>query len=166
MQGERDIADTFTVADGLDGQELAIVRLEGIIRAGREVLHRAAGHHRDDLAHLGLRRAHRAYNGYTLFGARGGTYLIDMEGLVVRTWSKVRTNPRFLDNGNILDSSTDDPSRGGGFVEVDWNDNVVWRYTETRADYAPHHDFRRRHSMTRRTLSVGPQRVQGWFQPE
>jgi len=84
-----------------------------------------------------------AYNGYTLFGARGGTYLIDMEGRVVRSWSKVRTNPRFLENGNILDSSTDDPSRGGGFVEVDWNDNVVWRYTEMRSDYAPHHDFKR-----------------------
>ena len=74
----------------------------------------------------------RAYNGYTLFGAKGGTYLIDMEGRVVHTWSKVRTNPRFLANGNILDSSTDDPSRGGGFVEVDWDDNVVWRYTETK----------------------------------
>lgn len=83
----------------------------------------------------------RAYNGYTLFGAPGGTYLIDMEGRVVQTWSKARTNPRFLDNGNILDSSTDDPSRGSGFVEVDWDDNVVWRYTETRSDYAPHHDF-------------------------
>jgi len=87
--------------------------------------------------------AARAYNGYTLFGARGGTYLIDMEGRVVRSWSKVRTNPRFLANGNILDSSTDDPSRGGGFVEVDWDDNVVWRCTETRSDYAPHHDFMR-----------------------
>ncbi len=84
--------------------------------------------------------AARAYNGYTLFGAKGA-YLVDMEGYVVRRWSKVRTNPRFLDNGNILDSSTDDPSRGGGFVEVDWDDNVVWRYTETRSDYAPHHDF-------------------------
>ena len=85
--------------------------------------------------------AERAYNGYTLFGARGGTYLIDMAGRVVRTWSSVRTNPRFLDNGNILDSSTDDPSRGGGFVEVDWDGNVVWRYIEARPDYAPHHDF-------------------------
>jgi len=85
----------------------------------------------------------RAYNGYTLFGAKGGTYLIDMEGCVVRIWSTVRTNPRFLANGNILDSSTDDPSRGSGFVEVDWDDNVVWRYTETRSDYAPHHDFMR-----------------------
>jgi gluconolactonase len=84
---------------------------------------------------------HRAYNGYTLFGAKGGTYLIDMEGRVVRTWSTVRTNPRFLANGNILDSSTDDPSRGSGFVEVDWDHNVVWHYTETRSDYAPHHDF-------------------------
>jgi len=70
----------------------------------------------------------RAYNGYTIFGAPGGTYLIDMEGRVVQTWSKVRTNPRFLDNGNILDSSTDDPSRGSGFIEVDWEDGSLHYY--------------------------------------
>jgi hypothetical protein len=84
-----------------------------------------------------------AYYGYTLFGARGGAYLIDMEGHVVRSWSKVRTNLRFLADVNMLDSSTDYPSRGGGFIEVDWDDNVVWRHTETRSDYAPHHDFKR-----------------------
>ncbi|MFC1760991.1 DUF1566 domain-containing protein [Planctomycetota bacterium] len=89
----------------------------------------------------GYWNAEQAYNGYTLFGARGGTYLIDMEGRVVRTWSSMRTNPRFLENGNILDSSTDDPSRGGGFIEVDWDDQVVWSYTDTRSDYALHHDF-------------------------
>jgi len=85
----------------------------------------------------------RAFNGYTLFGTRGGTYLIDMEGRVVHTWSSIRTNPRLLENGHILDSSTDDPSRGTGFVELDWDGQAVWQYTETRADYAPHHDFMR-----------------------
>jgi len=33
-----------------------------------------------------------AYNGYTLFGVRGTTYLLDMEDRVVHTWP-VGTNP-------------------------------------------------------------------------
>lgn len=69
--------------------------------------------------------------------------MIDMEGRVVHTWSSIRTNPRLLENGHVLDSSTDDPSRGTGFVELDWDGQTVWQYTETRADYAPHHDFMR-----------------------
>lgn len=82
----------------------------------------------------------RAWNGYTLFGARGTSYLIDMEGRVVNTWT-VGTNPRFLDNGNLLDASTDDPSHGAGFIELDWDGNTVWEYHEDRDDYEPHHDF-------------------------
>ena len=39
-----------------------------------------------------------SYNGYTLFGTRGKSYLIDMEGRVVHTWN-IGTNPRFTDNG-------------------------------------------------------------------
>jgi hypothetical protein len=83
-----------------------------------------------------------AYNGYTLFGVRGTTYLIDMEGRVVHTWP-VGTNPHLLSNGNVLDASKDDPSGFGGFVEVDWTGNTVWQYTETHTTYHPHHDFTR-----------------------
>ncbi|MEI6393550.1 MAG: aryl-sulfate sulfotransferase [Verrucomicrobiota bacterium] len=81
-----------------------------------------------------------AYNGYTLFGSHGTTYLIDMSGQVVHTW-RLGTNPRFLDNGNILDASKDDPSGFQGFVEVDWDGKKVWEYTEKREGYAPHHDW-------------------------
>lgn len=84
----------------------------------------------------------RAYNGYTLFGARGKTYLIDMAGRLVHTWP-IGTNPRLLDNGHLLDAATDDPSGFAGFKELDWDGNVVWQYRETRAGYAPHHDFTR-----------------------
>ena len=84
----------------------------------------------------------KAYNGYTLFGAAGTSYLIDMEGNVVNTW-KLGTNPRFLDNGNLLDASTDDPSGFAGLRELDWNGNTIWDYRETRKDYHPHHDFTR-----------------------
>jgi hypothetical protein len=81
-------------------------------------------------------------DGYTLFGVRGTTYLINMEGRVVHTWA-IGTNPHLLSNGHVLDASKDDPSGFGGFKEVDWNGSNVWSYTETRADYLPHHDFLR-----------------------
>ncbi|HNQ87981.1 MAG TPA: DUF1566 domain-containing protein [Verrucomicrobiota bacterium] len=81
-----------------------------------------------------------AYPGYTWFGARGTTYLLDMEGRVVHTWP-LGTNPHLLTNGNVLDTSKDDPSGFSGFTEVDWSGNIVWQYTETRTNYAPHHDF-------------------------
>jgi hypothetical protein len=82
----------------------------------------------------------KAHNGYTLFGAAGTSYLIDMEGKVVRTWN-IGTNPRLLDNGNLLDASRDDPSGFQGFQEMDWDGKVVWEYTEKREGYAPHHDW-------------------------
>lgn len=82
----------------------------------------------------------KAFNGYTLFAARGKSYLIDMQGYVVNTW-QIGTNPRFLENGNLLDAATDDPSGFKGFKEVDWSGNAVWQYVEARSTYAPHHDF-------------------------
>ena len=84
----------------------------------------------------------KAYNGYTLFGVGSRSYLLDMEGRVVHTWP-VGTNPKLLDNGNIVDASKDDPSGFQGFKEVDWDGKTVWEYTEKRAGYAPHHDWTR-----------------------
>ena len=82
----------------------------------------------------------KALNGYTLFGAAGTSYLLDMEGKVAHTW-QVGTNPRFLDNGNLLDASRDDPSGFQGLKEVDWDGKTVWEYVEKREDYSPHHDW-------------------------
>ena len=82
----------------------------------------------------------KAYNGYTLFGRRGRTFLIDMEGRVVHHW-RIGTNPHLLDNGHILDATRDDPSGFPGFQEVDWDSKVVWEYREQREGYAPHHDW-------------------------
>ena len=84
--------------------------------------------------------ATQAYNGYTLFATAGKSYLIDMAGRLVHTWP-IGTNPRLLDNGNLLDAATDDPSGFAGFKELDWDGNVIWQYKETRTGYAPHHDF-------------------------
>jgi len=86
--------------------------------------------------------AAKAYNGYTLFAAKGKSYLIDMEGYVINQWN-IGTNPRFLDNGNLLDATKSDPSGFGGFREVDWNGNTIWEYTERRSTYLPHHDWTR-----------------------
>ena len=84
-------------------------------------------------------------NGYTWFGVRGTTYLVDMEGRVLHTWP-VGTNPHVLTNGNVLDASRDDPSGFGGLTEVDWNGSNVWSCTEARTNYVPHHDFVRIHN--------------------
>lgn len=82
----------------------------------------------------------KAYNGYTLFGSGGTTYLVDMEGHVVHTW-KIGTNPRFTEGGTLLDAVGGDPSNSNVWKELDWNGNVVWTYTEKRSNYHPHHDF-------------------------
>ena len=81
-----------------------------------------------------------SYNGYTLFGTRGMTYLIDMEGHVVHTWN-IGTNPRFTEGGTLLDAVGGNPSNQNQWKELDWNGNTVWSYTESRSTYHGHHDF-------------------------
>jgi hypothetical protein len=82
----------------------------------------------------------KAYNGYTLFGTRGTSYLVDMEGRVVHTWS-IGTNPRFTEGGTLIDAVGGDPSSSKTWKELDWSGNTVWQYSETRSGYWPHHDF-------------------------
>ena len=82
----------------------------------------------------------KAYNGYTLFGSGGTSYLIDMEGHVIHSW-KIGTNPRFTEGGTLLDAVGGDPSNSNVWKELDWNGNTVWTYTEKRSNYHPHHDF-------------------------
>ncbi|MBT7059158.1 MAG: DUF1566 domain-containing protein [Lentisphaerae bacterium] len=81
-----------------------------------------------------------AANGYTLFAARGTTYLIDMEGRLAHSWA-IGSKPRLLDNGNLLDATTDPAGAFTGLCELDWDGNVVWEYTETRDGYTLHDDF-------------------------
>lgn len=82
----------------------------------------------------------KAYNGYTLFGTRGMSYLVDMEGRLVRTWN-IGTNPRFTDGGTLLDAVGGNPSNQNSWKELDWDGNTVWQYTEARSNYHGHHDF-------------------------
>ncbi|MEI6750199.1 MAG: aryl-sulfate sulfotransferase, partial [Bacteroidota bacterium] len=82
----------------------------------------------------------KSFNGYTLFGTRGMSYLIDMEGHVIHTWN-MGTNPRFTDAGTLLDAVGGNPSNQNTWRELDWNGNTVWQYTESRSSYHGHHDF-------------------------
>ncbi|MEI6899765.1 MAG: aryl-sulfate sulfotransferase [Bacteroidota bacterium] len=82
----------------------------------------------------------KTYGGYTLFGTRGVTYLIDFEGHVIHTWN-IGTNPRFTGDGNLLDAVGGNPSNQNTWKELTWEGNVVWQYTETRSSYHGHHDF-------------------------
>ena len=84
--------------------------------------------------------ASRTYNGYTLFGTGGKTYLIDFEGHVVHTWN-IGTNPRLTERGTVYDAAGGDPSKSTTWKELDWNGNTIWQYTESRTGYWPHHDF-------------------------
>ncbi|MCX6305823.1 MAG: aryl-sulfate sulfotransferase [Bacteroidetes bacterium] len=80
------------------------------------------------------------YAGYTMFGTRGVTYLIDFEGHVIHTWN-VGTNPRFTGDGLLLDAVGGNPSNQNSWKELDWAGNTVWQYSESRSNYHGHHDF-------------------------
>jgi hypothetical protein len=84
--------------------------------------------------------ASRTYDGYTLFGTRGTTYLIDFEGHVIHTWP-IGTNPRFTEGGTLLDAIGGNPSNQNSWEELDWDGNIVWQYSENRTNYHGHHDF-------------------------
>ena len=84
--------------------------------------------------------ATKTYGGYTLFGTRGTSYLIDFEGHVINTWP-LGTSPRFTEAGTLLDAVGGNPSNQNQWEELDWNGNIVWQYTESRTNYHGHHDF-------------------------
>ena len=80
--------------------------------------------------------AEKAYIGYTFIKpTRGaGVYLVDMAGEVVNYWPEL-SGAYLQDDGTLVGSK-----RGVDFIEVDWDGNVVWKYSETRESYHPHHD--------------------------
>jgi Arylsulfotransferase (ASST)/CHU_C Type IX secretion signal domain len=82
----------------------------------------------------------KTYAGYTMFGTRGVTYLIDFEGHVIHTWN-IGTNPRFTGDGLLLDAVGGNPSNQNTWKELDWTGNTIWQYSESRSNYHGHHDF-------------------------
>ncbi len=91
-------------------------------------------------------------DGYTLFSTNDGrtTYLIDLNGKTVHTWSHSRSGGYavyLLENSNILRTAQAASSvfNGGGSAgyvqEIDWNGNVVWEYLYSSSTVLAHHDI-------------------------
>jgi len=92
----------------------------------------------------------RATAGFTLFTPliQKTTYLLNMDGEAVQMWdldNQVGNYAQLLPNGNLLAAIKTDAgpvhlnAKGGHIVELDWDGNLVWEYT----DDFQHHDFRR-----------------------
>jgi Arylsulfotransferase (ASST) len=99
----------------------------------------------------------RAFQGYTLLAPMESskTYLIDMQGKVVRTWESdcaPALCPLLLENGHLLrpgsignDSRVfgPGPGVGGRIQEFTWEGALVWDFKFYNARQLPHHDMTR-----------------------
>ena len=94
----------------------------------------------------------RAFQGYTLFAplASTKTYLINMQGRVVRTWESDCTpalGAYLLENGHLLRPGTitqhqlaNVPGAGGRVQEFTWYGKLVWDFRFASDKQLPHHD--------------------------
>lgn len=95
-----------------------------------------------------------AFQGYTLFAPLSSTktYLIDMAGRVVHTWTS-DTPPGqaacLLDNGHLLRCARDPAVRsfhggglGGRIQELDWDSRLVWEFVYADDQHCQHHDIK------------------------
>jgi hypothetical protein len=95
----------------------------------------------------------RAFQGYTLLAplAHPKTYLIDMEGRVVKTW-ETNCGPGLsaylLEDGHLLrsgllaeDALASTPGAGGRFQEFAWDGSLLWDFQWANSKQLPHHDF-------------------------
>jgi hypothetical protein len=102
-----------------------------------------------------IRNAPGAYAGYTLLSPlqSTSTYLIDMQGRVVKTWSTDSTPASLaylLESGNLLRAGLA-PSPpfgraaggGGKMQEYNWNGDLVWDFAYGTETKTQHHDFTR-----------------------
>jgi hypothetical protein len=98
----------------------------------------------------------KAFPGYTLLApmTSPNTYLIDMQGKVVRTWSSKcdhATTAYLLENGHMLrvgpvpgaDKTTGGDLGGGGWIqEFTWDGQLVWDYKFLHPKQMAHHGVR------------------------
>jgi len=103
---------------------------------------------------LGLHRndAEKACKGYTLLAPANSsaTYLLDMEGRVVKTWQsdcKPGHSAYLLENGNLLRAGAlvNPPFRvfggaGGRIQEFSWDGELLWDFTYADSSHLGHHD--------------------------
>jgi hypothetical protein len=98
----------------------------------------------------------RPFPGYTLVAPflSKNTYLIDMQGRVVRTWVSNYTAGQeayLLENGHLLRAGQllskerllAGPAAGGHIQEFTWEGELVWDFKFHNEKQVPHHDFAR-----------------------
>lgn len=102
-----------------------------------------------------IRNEPGAYQGYTLLSPLQSrtTFLIDMQGNVVRSWETDSTPASLaylLENGNLLRAGAQAKppfggvaGGGGRLQEFTWEGELVWDFTYSSATRLPHHDFAR-----------------------
>jgi hypothetical protein len=102
---------------------------------------------------LHLNDAEKACKGYTLLAPANSTttYLLDMEGRVVRTWQsdcKPGHSAYLLENGHLLRAGTlmNPPFRvfggaGGRIQEFTWDGELLWDFTYADDSRLGHHDI-------------------------
>lgn len=95
-----------------------------------------------------------AAEGYTLFAplSYGTTYLIDIEGRLVRTWDSAYPPGNvayLLENGNLLRTATLHPwghptfhagGSGGRIEEYTWEGSLAWEFEYSDLQHLAHHD--------------------------
>jgi hypothetical protein len=96
-----------------------------------------------------------AYQGYTLLSPLQSTttFLIDMDGNVVRAWETGSTPSSLaylLENGHLLRAGAQAKppfggvaGGGGRLQEFTWEGDLVWDFTYSTDTRLPHHDFAR-----------------------
>ncbi|MFQ5498604.1 MAG: aryl-sulfate sulfotransferase, partial [Candidatus Zixiibacteriota bacterium] len=90
-----------------------------------------------------------AFDGYTLFSPMpdSTTYLIDMYGRVVHSWTadlEPGNLAYLLENGHLLLAarvSSQGLGAGGRVQEFDWDGNLLWEFDYNSAQYIQHHDI-------------------------
>ncbi len=97
----------------------------------------------------------RAFQGYTLIAPMFSktTYLIDMQGKVVRTWESDYTpgvSAYLLENGHLLRPGAQQPApsgfgpgAGGRVQEFDGDGQLLWDFQYVNEKRLPHHDVTR-----------------------
>ncbi len=97
----------------------------------------------------------RAFQGYTLLAPMFSktTYLIDMQGKVVRTWESDFTpgvSAYLLENGHLLRPGAQQPApsgfgpgAGGRVQDFDWDGQLLWDFKYGSDTILPHHDITR-----------------------
>jgi hypothetical protein len=100
-----------------------------------------------------LRNEPAAFRGYTLLSPLQArtTYLMDMQGRVVKSWNTDRvpaSSAYLLENGNLIRQGEQPnlpwrvgPAIGGRVQEFTWDGELVWDYTYFTEKSVPHHDY-------------------------